>query len=54
MAESDTLHRVRASFTAPAAQFETKAMNFSKNNYLDYTLHTMELSKRSGAGRAVP
>lgn len=40
------IEKIRSSFSAQAEQFESDKMNFSKKEYLDYTVKLMELNKR--------
>lgn len=45
MNENSLIDKIQASFSTQAGNFENRAMNFSKQEYLDYTVKTIDLQK---------
>ena len=43
--EKEQLEAIRSSFGTQADNFESSAMNFTKQEFLDYTVKAMELNK---------
>ena len=45
MSEKQLIDKIKKSFSTQAENFENRAMNFSKQEYLDYTVKTIDLQE---------